>query len=60
MERFVAGIDFGTSNSSASISNGKTTKIIPLEDGKPTIPTTICYAIANKNTSVADYLQSLT
>lgn len=41
MERFVAGIDFGTSNSSASISNGKTTKIVPLEDGKPTIPTTI-------------------
>ncbi len=41
MSKYVAGIDFGTSNSSAAISDGKNTKIVQLENDKTTIPTAI-------------------
>ncbi|MDR2901689.1 MAG: Hsp70 family protein [Lactobacillales bacterium] len=45
-----AGIDFGTSNSSVSfISKGKAVQMVPLEDGKNTLPTTLFFEQESKN-----------
>jgi hypothetical chaperone protein len=38
-----AGIDFGTTNSSAAVSDGATVKMAPLEDGSATIPTAMYF-----------------
>ena len=40
---FVAGIDFGTTNSSAAISNGGTPKMVSLEQSFDTIPTALYF-----------------
>ncbi len=40
---FVAGIDFGTTNSAAAISNGTTPRMVPLEGDKDTIPTALFF-----------------
>ncbi len=43
MKNFVAGIDFGTTNSSAAISDGGAPRMVHLEDGKDTIPTALFF-----------------
>ncbi len=43
MSEYVAGIDFGTTNSSAAISNGKTVCMVDVENGKDTIPTALFF-----------------
>ncbi len=40
---FVAGIDFGTTNSSAAISDGGVPRMVHLEDDKDTIPTALFF-----------------
>lgn len=37
------GIDFGTSNSTVSIAGGGTKKLVPLEDGKTTLPSALFF-----------------
>nr|MBQ0091536.1 Hsp70 family protein [Candidatus Enterousia merdequi] len=43
MSIYVAGIDFGTTNSSAAISDGKVVQMIDVEKGKDTIPTALFF-----------------
>lgn len=43
MPEYVAGIDFGTTNSSAAISDGKTVHMVDVENGKDTIPTALFF-----------------
>lgn len=43
MDNFVAGIDFGTTNSSAAISNGGKPYMVKLEADKETIPTALFF-----------------
>lgn len=43
MTQYVAGIDFGTTNSSAAISDGKVVQMVDVENGKDTIPTTLFF-----------------
>ncbi len=43
MAKFVAGIDFGTTNSSAAISDGGTPRMVDLEGGHDTIPTALFF-----------------
>ena len=43
MPEYVAGIDFGTTNSSAAISDGKTVRMVDVENGKDTIPTALFF-----------------
>lgn len=43
MTEYVAGIDFGTTNSSAAISDGKTVRMVDVENGKDTIPTALFF-----------------
>ena len=38
MTKFVAGIDFGTTNSAAAISDGTAPRMVDVEAGKDTIP----------------------
>jgi hypothetical chaperone protein len=38
------GLDFGTSNTTLAVTRGNTaSRLLPLEDGKPTIPSTIFF-----------------
>jgi hypothetical chaperone protein len=41
--RMFIGIDFGTSNSAVSASDGASVSLVPLEDGAPTIPTALFF-----------------
>lgn len=43
MASYVAGIDFGTSNSSAAITNGNTPRMVDVENGRNTIPTALYF-----------------
>ena len=43
MASYVAGIDFGTSNSSAAITNGNTPRMVDVESGHNTIPTALYF-----------------
>ena len=43
MTQYVAGIDFGTTNSSAAISDGKVVRMVDVENGKDTIPTALFF-----------------
>lgn len=43
MAKYVAGIDFGTSNSSAAITNGNTPRMVDVESGHNTIPTALYF-----------------
>ena len=43
MANYVAGIDFGTSNSSAAITKGNTPRLVDLESGYNTIPTALYF-----------------
>lgn len=43
MSHFVAGIDFGTTNSSAAISDGGAPRMVDLESGHDTIPTALYF-----------------
>lgn len=43
MKNFVAGIDFGTTNSSAAISDGGSPRMVEVEAGKDTIPTALFF-----------------
>lgn len=43
MTKFVAGIDFGTTNSSAAISDGGVPRMVDLEGGHDTIPTALFF-----------------
>ena len=43
MAKFVAGIDFGTTNSSAAISDGGVPRMVDLEGGHDTIPTALFF-----------------
>lgn len=43
MAKFVAGIDFGTTNSSAAISDGGVPRMVDLEGGHDTIPTALYF-----------------
>lgn len=43
MAGYVAGIDFGTSNSSAAITNGNTPRMVDVESGHNTIPTALYF-----------------
>ena len=43
MASYVAGIDFGTSNSSAAITNGNTPRMADVESGHNTIPTALYF-----------------
>lgn len=47
MATYVAGIDFGTTNSSAAVYDGKSVHMIEIEGGKETIPTALFFS-ANK------------
>ncbi|MDO4423299.1 MAG: Hsp70 family protein [Pseudomonadota bacterium] len=44
MAKYVAGIDFGTTNSAAAISDGATPRMVDVEGGKDTIPTALFFA----------------
>ncbi len=44
MTKYVAGIDFGTTNSAAAISDGATPRMVDVEGGKDTIPTALFFA----------------
>lgn len=44
MAKYVAGIDFGTTNSAAAISDGATPRMVDVEAGKDTIPTALFFA----------------
>jgi hypothetical chaperone protein len=37
------GLDFGTSNSTLGVAGGNGARLVPLEDGRPTIPSTIFF-----------------
>lgn len=43
MASYVAGIDFGTSNSSAAITNGGMPRLVDVENGRNTIPTALYF-----------------
>ena len=43
MTQYVAGIDFGTTNSSAAISDGNVVRMVDVENGKDTIPTALFF-----------------
>ena len=43
MAKYVAGIDFGTTNSAAAISDGATPRMVDVEGGKDTIPTALFF-----------------
>lgn len=43
MAKYVAGIDFGTTNSAAAISDGGTPRMVDLEGGHDTIPTALFF-----------------
>ena len=43
MASYVAGIDFGTSNSSAAITNGGVPRLVDVENGRNTIPTALYF-----------------
>ncbi len=43
MASYVAGIDFGTSNSSAAITNGNAPRMVDVESGHNTIPTALYF-----------------
>lgn len=47
MTKFVAGIDFGTTNSAAAISDGTAPRMVDVEAGKDTIPTALFFADKN-------------
>ena len=49
MTQYVAGIDFGTTNSSAAISDGKTVRMVDVENGKDTIPTALFFPDKSNN-----------
>ena len=44
MAKYVAGIDFGTTNSAAAISDGNVPRMVDVEGGKDTIPTALFFA----------------
>ena len=45
MTRHHCGLDFGTSNSTLAVTDGTTpARLVPLEDGKPTIPSAIFFS----------------
>ena len=48
MATYVAGIDFGTTNSSAAISDGKSVQMVDVENGKETIPTALFFSEKNQ------------
>lgn len=48
MTQYVAGIDFGTTNSSAAISDGKEVRMVDVENGKNTIPTALFFSFDTK------------
>lgn len=41
--RLSCGIDFGTSNSAIAVSNAKRAQLVPLEDGKSTLPSAVFF-----------------
>lgn len=43
MASYVAGIDFGTSNSSTAITNGGVPRLVDVENGRNTIPTALYF-----------------
>lgn len=43
MASYVAGIDFGTSNSSTAITNGEVPRLVDVENGRNTIPTALYF-----------------
>jgi hypothetical chaperone protein len=55
------GLDFGTSNTTLAVAGGNTpSRLLPLEDGKPTIPSVIFFDFENNRevfgrTAIADY-----
>ena len=49
MTQYVAGIDFGTTNSSAAISDGKVVRMVDVENGKDTIPTALFFPDKSNN-----------
>lgn len=49
MASYVAGIDFGTSNSSAAITNGNAPILVDVEDGYTTIPTALYFPDKSSN-----------
>ena len=48
MTKYVAGIDFGTTNSAAAISDGNAPRMVDVEGGKDTIPTALFFADKTK------------
>src|SRR4051794_8549977 len=56
------GLDFGTSNSTLAIAGGNSApRLVPLEDGKPTIPSTIFFDLDDDRTlygraAIAEYV----
>jgi hypothetical chaperone protein len=44
MMRLACGMDFGTSNSTVAVARGGVPSLLPLEDGKPTIPSAIFFS----------------
>ena len=59
------GLDFGTSNSTLAVAgHNAASRLLPLEDGKPTIPSTIFFDFDADRTlfgraAVADYVQAV-
>ncbi|WP_028453863.1 Hsp70 family protein [Chitinilyticum litopenaei] len=56
------GIDFGTSNSTAAIHDGRRARLLPLEDGKATLPSAIFFNLDEDSHSfgraaMAEYLE---
>lgn len=61
MARAHCGMDFGTSNSTFAVAGGNGPVLLPLEDGKPTIPSALFFSFEDERTyfgrrAVAEYV----
>ncbi len=59
--KHVCGLDFGTSNSTVSVMHGQQPALLPLEDGKPTLPSSLFFNFEDGQTiagraALAEYL----
>lgn len=52
MNTSACGIDFGTSNSTAAIHDGPLARLLPLEDGKPTLPSAVFFNLDEDSMAV--------
>ncbi len=59
MQRTFAGLDFGTSNSTVGVAGNGRARLIPLEDGRPTLPSALFFNFENDTAAVGRAALSL-